>query len=663
MKGVGDAIKAVAEGDAEKLKEALKGLAPEARKFVLEIQKWGKHFKFVQQAVQNRLFLGLSSHVKAVALSFRALAPGLVSITDGFNKAAKSFATWLTMPSTVDEIDQVLHQMALGMRALAPAATQFSAAMLDVAVVAAPMLRSAAEQASVLVTRFRDWINQARQSGELATILQNAVNTLKTLGSIAANVGKIFLAIGSAAGGGALTGLEQFTAAIANVLKSTAGQEGLASIFEAIQAVATSLGPSLAAAAQGLVPLGTILRDLAVTIGPGLEALIAGLSDGLRNLQPAAIPVGDALSEIGKAVGDLLPLVGRLLAAALKPLATILGGVVKAASPFLTVMGELLVGALEQILPAVQEIAEFLLPYLADGFRLVTDFVKPLIPLLIEVAKQFADGFVKGIKDWKPILDQIIPGLKDLGEFLLPIVLSGIKSAIPAAQIFGRILGWAAGLVGIVVTALVGFAAYLGELISAIKRAAGQIQKDWNKIKQATITAWNSIKTSIKEAINNAVSTVTGIKNRVQSALTGAGSWLKETGKKIIDGLINGIDDALGKLKKKLQAVTNLIPDWKGPMSVDAKLLTPTGRTIIESLLPGFDQGAEKVKRYLQGLTGELGGTEVSVTGAALQMPSGFVLQIGGREFAAVVVDAINDRRADVQTAVAGGKAINRNRG
>ena len=59
----------------------------------------------------------------------------------------------------------------------------------------------------------------------------------------------------------------------------------------------------------------------------------------------------------------------------------------------------------------------------------------------------------------------------------------------------------------------------------------------------------------------------------------------------------------IGKLKDKLSVVTNLIPKHKGPMVVDAKLLTPNGEAIMGGLLRGIQSQVPALERTLGGIT------------------------------------------------------------
>src|SRR6185369_12146690 len=110
---------------------------------------------------------------------------------------------------------------------------------------------------------------------------------------------------------------------------------------------------------------------------------------------------------------------------------------------------------------------------------------------------------------------------------------------------------------------------------------------------------FQKIKDGVTEKVSALISFVSGIPGRIMSAVGNLGSLLYNAGRDILQGLLNGISDMIGKLKSKLGEVTNLIPDWKGPMDTDRKLLTPWARN---------HAGAQP--RYRHAASGPQGATE-----------------------------------------------------
>jgi cysteinyl-tRNA synthetase len=78
---------------------------------------------------------------------------------------------------------------------------------------------------------------------------------------------------------------------------------------------------------------------------------------------------------------------------------------------------------------------------------------------------------------------------------------------------------------------------------------------------------------------------------------------LLNAGKSLIQGLIDGITAKIGELRDKLQSVTKMIPDWKGPLDKDKVLLTPAGEALMEGLIAGIEKKKSKLQSVLEKIT------------------------------------------------------------
>lgn len=89
-------------------------------------------------------------------------------------------------------------------------------------------------------------------------------------------------------------------------------------------------------------------------------------------------------------------------------------------------------------------------------------------------------------------------------------------------------------------------------------------------------------------------------------ALSGAGSWLYNAGANILQGLLNGIESMIGRIRDALHKVTGMIPDWKGPRETDRKLLEPAGGDIMRGLTAGMTKQIPELRRLLGSVTTEI---------------------------------------------------------
>lgn len=140
-----------------------------------------------------------------------------------------------------------------------------------------------------------------------------------------------------------------------------------------------------------------------------------------------------------------------------------------------------------------------------------------------------------------------------------------------------------------------------GRISSAVSALPGMVSNAFNSAKNAAVSAASAL-------VNSAISTISSIPGRAASALGGLGGVLVGAGRALIQGLINGIESQLGALRSKLGSVTSMIPDWKGPLDTDKKLLVPAGSAIMGGLMAGIDSRVPELADQLRGLTTQIGG-------------------------------------------------------
>lgn len=83
---------------------------------------------------------------------------------------------------------------------------------------------------------------------------------------------------------------------------------------------------------------------------------------------------------------------------------------------------------------------------------------------------------------------------------------------------------------------------------------------------------------------------------------------LSGIGRALIQGLINGVTSKIGELSGTFGRITSMIPDWKGPAAVDAKLLTGNGALIMQGFMRGIESQVPALRSQLGGLTSGMPG-------------------------------------------------------
>lgn len=114
-------------------------------------------------------------------------------------------------------------------------------------------------------------------------------------------------------------------------------------------------------------------------------------------------------------------------------------------------------------------------------------------------------------------------------------------------------------------------------------------------------------------------------KSAIGRAIGNLGSTLFGAGKDLLRGLRDGIQYAWDTyVKPLLSKVTDMIPDWKGPIERDRELLAPAGTAIMQGLADSMDDGFNSsVRRSLTRATTAIGATsfDVSSSGAGVGQP------------------------------------------
>src|SRR5439155_18558269 len=140
--GVGAAMKQVGTGNAKKLDKALKGLAPSARQFVVTMAQTKNSFAPVQRAVQQRLFEGLSSQIRVLALrNLPILKTGMAGVAGSMNGLGRAALSAANTPLFSGAIRGILATTATVLKAFTPVVQPLITALARLVVIGLPLVR------------------------------------------------------------------------------------------------------------------------------------------------------------------------------------------------------------------------------------------------------------------------------------------------------------------------------------------------------------------------------------------------------------------------------------------------------------------------------------------------------------------------------------------
>ncbi|MFI1655616.1 hypothetical protein ACH4ZU_12015 [Streptomyces sp. NPDC020472] len=425
---------------------------------------------------------------------------------------------------------------------------------------------------------------------------------------------------------------------IASVL--TPLSEAFTMLVPAIEPLIGLLGEALGGVVAALAPL---ITAVVTALAPLIEALVAGLQpiipiivETLSAMSAALQPVIEILMQIlTAAILPLIPVVQSLAAEFLPKISEAFSAVMEALQPFLQKLLELVNFLMPILAPAIEFIASLFLDSLVGAINGVADVLTGLWSVFSGVWDMIVGYFktVVGIfvglitGDWGMALDGLKQMWNGVKTFLSGLwdTIKGLFMVFLNVGILGtgkKLLTAVKGLWdnswNAVKTAAINVwnatKTNFGNFMTALKNAPGAalqaiikfFGETWTKIKSEAGTAWEAVKKVFSEKIDDCVRFVKDLPKNVKQIFSDAKSLLIDAGKKIIQGLIDGLKSMFSSVKGTLGDLTSKLTDWKGPAPKDARLLYDAGRLIISGLIKGLESQYDNVKRSLEELTAKI---------------------------------------------------------
>ena len=388
--------------------------------------------------------------------------------------------------------------------------------------------------------------------------------------------------------------------------------------------LAQTLGPQVAdGIGMGLDAIGPLFASLGSTLGPLIGTVLqlwqsfSPLSLIFKVIQPLLPTLLSAFTGLATTLGGALMTVLQSLLTALSPVVTILTSTLTSVLATLlpvivqlaTTFGGILASTLTTLAPILGTIAATLGSVLSS----VLTALMPLVTLLAQVLGQVLTAVLPLIAPIlglsAALLPLLVPIISLVGALLTPLINLLVALLTPILALIGPLVTGLAGALGVVVkvlmaivTGIVTALSWFINLLAGSGNARDQIASIWGAVLGFFSGLWDKIAGFFSGGIEKVLGCVNGLNGMILDALKGAGTWLLDIGKKIIGGLIQGIRNAIGGVKDLLGKLTSMIPDWKGPARVDAKLLVGNGSLIIQGLMDGISGQ----RKPLQGLLGDI---------------------------------------------------------
>lgn len=330
-------------------------------------------------------------------------------------------------------------------------------------------------------------------------------------------------------------------------------------------------------------------------IAPGVSRFVEQLGKGFEKLAPAIDPLSKAFTKLMDAIGPSLPGIFEGIASGLIQIADLVAANPDLFAGFITGLLQLIpaaikfVAVLTRIFVAVADFAGT-----TDPFITALGLMVPSVLLVMAALKRFGGtltqvgGFFVGL--WNTAR-AVWNGIWSVISTALTMIKSVISSGIAAARsLFSR--GWSA-------------------IVSAVTRGASRV-----------------------------MSVVSRIPGRIKNALGNLGGLLVGAGRRVIQGLINGITSMIGRLGSAMGRVASTIarflpgsPVREGPLRVLNR--GRAGGQIAAMLAGGMEAGTGMVANAAATMAGAAGiGTAGRVTPRGVRAvggsPARIVLDVAG---------------------------------
>ncbi|PRX90819.1 phage tail protein [Allonocardiopsis opalescens] len=642
LSGMGDAMAAVADGDAAALQEALDRLAPSAQRFVRSWAGIRERFAPIQRAVQQRLFAGLGDELSRLATgAMPTLRRGMTSVAAGINALARSAIDAMSTPLFRGQLEQVFSGTRSALDSFSAVVGPLITVLMQLSVAGLPLVTMFNQWAAGGLSAAAAWLTSAEGIAAMNGFVERSVVVLGQLWAIAVNLGTGLAGVFGAAhadGQGLLDTIESLTARFATWAQSAEGQQQLAQTFSLLRQVAADLLSilpgvaavigTIAAAFQALPPgvqssvtqflawsivLGPVASRLAALAGIATTATraIIGIARGIPGAISAVRTGATAFAAWGAAAGRAAVAVtaatGRMIAAAARATASM----VATAARF--VAAWVLMGA-QALIQAARMAAAWLIGLGPIGWIIAA--VVALVALIILY--------------W----DEIVAAIS--------AAWSWVQSVTSAA--WSAIVAWLQAAWSAIVSAVQHHIAMVQAVVSAV----------WSWITSTTSAAWSLLVDMVTTAIALVVAVVQHHVQMVQTIIGAVWSWVTSTTSAAwssVRSLVSGAWSAIRSgVSSAVSAVRSLISGaWSTLRSITSSAWNSirgsitsafnTAVSTVRGIVGRFVQiGRDIISGVIRGVTGAAGSLFASLRGIAQQALDAAMGALGiaspSREFA-----------------------------
>lgn len=368
-------------------------------------------------------------------------------------------------------------------------------------------------------------------------------------------------------------------------------------------ALTDQLVGSVATAGENIIPrVGQIMATLGQTVADYAPDVGSYLRTALVNVMPEAVqgPMRDAFAGVDKVVGELESVFNDNLKPAADAADSVFSAISSGVKTFGDNVNELVLPAIDTLSPAfndffgalqyAQPLLEFIANLLGVALAAAISTAIKLFAAITEVAAGVITGFQQLYEDISGFVTGVVQfftvdlpnAINALVQWFaqLPGNISGFLSTVIA-----NVVAWVANMASNAVSAGSRFISGIAGFMSALP---GNIAS-WLSGAISTVVGW------VSQFASNAASAASQFGSRLRSGLAAIPGTLGNIGANIIQGLVNGVTGAAGKLIDAVKgAVGNAIEGAKNLLGIHSpsRVFRKIGQYTMQGAALGVDDDA-----------------------------------------------------------------------
>ncbi len=378
-------------------------------------------------------------------------------------------------------------------------------------------------------------------------------------------------------------------------------------------ALATTSG-GITNTASGLLSLvtpATVAIGVVAALAAGFAYMFAtneefrnSVMQAVAQIQEAFLPVLQQLQPIFEqlkvflqqafdyVVATVLPALGNMALGFIQLLAQL--------SPFVATVVSSLIPVFEAVASLVAQVAGIVINNLGVAFTAIQAVVETVWPLIEQVVTSALAVISDTISNVSPLLITVIQATMSAIQSVVQIVTGVISGNWSSAwegikSLFSTV--WNG--IGSILTQATG--AIKNTISSALEHIKGIWQSAWALVGNLLNNAWNGIVSAVSGGNENVMAVLGNLPGRITGLFSGAGSWLLDSGRALLEGFADGVRSAISSVISVVSSAVSSVrayfpfsPAKKGAFSGHG-YTTYSGRALMGGLGDGIEDAVPAV--------------------------------------------------------------------